>query len=451
MGNTLRVAIVGGGSAGTLTAYRLWKEFGDDIAITLYERQQHVGGRAWDIHFAGERIEVGGSILHSSGKHVMELMELTGCREGVSGLSIDGKDETYGFWTKDGFPVFCHTSLPSMALSILKHVGPHSALKVTIEAISMAEKWEGVYAFQEAGQKFERPDDMLQALALWEPTQVSLGKFMEERYVNRAMAEDIVEAITHNMYNQGLEMNAFAGLVGLAGAGLAGGYLYCIDGGNWTVFAKTLEHIGADVRLNTAVERVDSVAGEDGRPSFTVRAAGGLDEAYDAVVLAAPLALGDYEVSVMGEALDVPVHPYQEVNTTLVAGDINPGYFGYKARGRVPSTAYTAESAGAPFKSVGVTGFSPDYGKRIYKIFSADHKMTESELGRIFLRISDVRTFVWRGAYPVLTPGIEHVPFTLAPGLFYACAFETAAGSVEVEGVGGVNTALLAIDYLKSL
>ena len=113
-----RVAIVGGGSAGTTAAYRLWKEYGDRADITLYEREEHVGGRAWDITFAGTRIEVGGTILHSSGKHVMELMAFTGSVEGESGLSIDGKDETYGFWTDKGFPVLCHTSLASMAAGI---------------------------------------------------------------------------------------------------------------------------------------------------------------------------------------------------------------------------------------------------------------------------------------------------------------------------------------------
>ena len=101
--------------------------------------------------------------------------------------------------------------------------------------------------------------------------------------------------------------------------------------------------------------------------------------------------------------------------------------------------------------SIGVTGFSPNYGKRIYKIFSAEHKMTDAELGRIFERISDVRRFTWPGAYPVLTPGIEHVPFVLAPGLYYGCAFETAAGSIEVEAVGGTNAAGLAADFLHSL
>ena len=445
------IAIIGAGSAGTTAAYKLWREFGDSLDITVYERQQHAGGRAWDIHFAGSRIEVGGTLLHSSGRHIMELMDFTGAREGESGLSIDGKDETYGFWTSKGFPVFTHTTLVSMALGIVKHVGPYAALKVTGEATEMAAKWEGVYELQNAGKRFRHPDDLLRALGLFDPTQISLGEFLDQRYVGKRMAEDIVEAITHNMYNQGLEMNAFAGLVGLAGAGLAGGYLFAVEGGNWTVFQKTLEGIGAQVRYGVGARRVEMSVAETGAPLFQVEADDGSSAAYDAVLVAAPFALSGLEVVSGDGPLDIPVHPYQRVECAFVAGDINPGYFRGKTGGRVPSTAYTATSAGAPFMSIGVTGFSPDYGKRIYKIFSAEHVMSDAEIARIFERISDVRRFTWPGAYPVLKPGIQHVPFELAPGLYYGCAFETAAGSIEVEAVGGTNAAGLAADYLRSM
>lgn len=447
------VAIVGAGSAGVMAAYKLWRQFGDDVRIVVYERESHAGGRARDIRFAGARIEVGGTLLHSSGLHIMELMDFTGAETGESGLSIDGKDETYGFWTSEGFPVLTHTSLVSMAAGIVRHVGPHAALAVTHEASAMAEKWGGVYGLQDGGRRFAHPDDLLRALGLYEPSRISLGEFLDRRHVGRRMSEDIVEAITHNMYNQGLEMNAFAGLVGLAGAGLAGGYLFSVDGGNWTVFQKTLEGIGADVRYGVGVRRVEGLAGPDaGAPTFRVEADDGAGEAFDAVILAAPPALGGYELSFDGEPVALPVHPYQRVECTFVVGDVNAAYFkGRKAAGRVPSTTFTASSAGAPFMSIGVTGFSPDYGKRIYKIFSADHVMTEAELSRIFERVSDVRRFTWPGAYPVLTPGIGHAPFALARGLFYANAFETAAGSIEVEAVGGANVAGLTADYLGAL
>jgi protoporphyrinogen oxidase len=453
-----RVAIVGAGAAGTMAAYRLWQKLGDAVDLTVYERMEHVGGRAWDLRFAGTRIEVGGTLLHSSGKYTMELMGLTGSKEGTSGLSVDGKDETYAFWTDKGFAVRTRTSLVSMALGILRYVGIGSARRVVSSATGMAAKWEHVYEHLGNGEVFATPQDMLKALGLYEATQVSLEEHLDALRVNARMTHDIVEAILHNMYNQGAEINALAGLVGLAGAGLAGGYLFAIEEGNWTVYDKTLQKIGADVHTGTQVTRIESSqGGEEGGTAdgeqarrFTVHTAEGGVESFDAVVLGAPLALADLALTVDGQALDARAYPYQEVQTTLVAGTLDPAFFGMSPAEKLPSTVFTADSAGAPFKSIGVTGISPVHDSRIYKLFSAEHEMTEEELARIFSTIHDVRRFVWRGAYPVISPGIDHLPFELAPGLFYACAFETAAGAIEVESVGGYNTAELAARYVAS-
>ncbi|MDR2586871.1 MAG: FAD-dependent oxidoreductase [Coriobacteriales bacterium] len=476
----MRVAVVGAGAAGSAAAYRLWQKLGHAVSITVYERKEHVGGRAWDLQFAGTRIEVGGTLLHSSGRYTMELMEFTGSQAGGSGLSIDGKNETYAFWTGKGFVVTTRTSLQSMAANILRYVGLGSARRVVSSATGMASKWERVYDLLGSGQTFTTPQALLEELGLREATQLSLASYLGKLGANRRMTHDIVEPIIHNMYNQGAEIGALAGLVGLAGAGLAGGYLFAIEDGNWTIYDKTLAKIGADLRLNTQVTAIEMLSGSSAhgegdlngdelggagetregadaaggvgaggaRTCCAVTTADGASEYYDAVILAAPLALADLELRANGAPLDATVYPYQEVQTTLVVGTLNPAFFGADPRKRLPSTVFTADSAGAPFKSIGVTGHSPTYDSRIYKIFSADHEMTDEELGRIFSTIHDVHRFVWRGAYPVISPDIDHLPFELAPGLFYACAFETAAGAIEVESVAGYNTANLLAQYL---
>jgi prenylcysteine oxidase/farnesylcysteine lyase len=431
-----------------MAAYRLWQKLEQEVSITVYERKEHVGGRAWDLQFAGTRIEVGGTLLHSSGKYTMELMQFTESKAGSSGLSVDGKDETYAFWTNKGFVVNTHASLKSMAVNILKHVGIGSARKVASNAMGMATKWENIYKLLDDGQTFTTPQELLKALNLYESTQLSLADYLGKLGANRRMTYDIVEPIIHNMYNQGAEIGALAGLVGLAGAGLAGGYLFAIEDGNWTIYNKALAKIGADLRTDTQVTLIEKLSGSDARTRFAVTTADGNTEYYDAVILAAPLALADLELRSDGTPLNATVYPYQEVQTTLVVGTLNPAFFGVDPKKRLPSTVFTADSAGAPFKSIGVTGHSPTYNSRIYKIFSASHEMTDEELGHIFSTIHDVYRFAWRGAYPVISPDIDHLPFELAPGLFYACAFETAAGAIEVESVGGYNTAELAARYL---
>jgi prenylcysteine oxidase/farnesylcysteine lyase len=450
-----KVAVIGGGAAGSGAAFQLHKRFGSEAAITVFERNEHVGGRAWDTTFAGCHMEVGGVLFHSTGKLTMEMMEFTGSREGVPSLSIDGKDETYAFWTDRGFPIVCHTSLLSMAVNILKHVGIPSALRVTNNAVRMARQYEGVYAQLREHAPFLTPDELFGALGLLEPTRVSTAEYFKQIRVNDRMAHDVVEAITHNMYNQGAEMNALASLVGLAGAGLAGGYLFVIEGGNWTLYDKMLKKAGIELRANTAVARVAATdAGTAGTAGtglpyrYELTDSSGHTEGFDAVILAAPPALADLTVELDGAPLALAAHPYQEVQTTLVAGELRPEYFGRQPGSRMPSTIFTAASAPAPFKSIGTTGYSPNYNSRIYKIFSASHVMSPAELDAIFSVIHDTHVQVWRGAYPVLTPGIEHLPFELNPGLYYACALETVAGSIEVETVGGTNAARLCAEYL---
>ncbi|MDR2105910.1 MAG: FAD-dependent oxidoreductase [Coriobacteriales bacterium] len=474
-----KVAVIGGGGAGSGAAFQLYKRFGSEAAITVFERKGHVGGRAWDTTFAGCHMEVGGVLHHSTGKLTREMMEFTGSQEGVPSLSIDGKGETYAFWTDKGFPIICHTSLLSMAFNILKHVGIPSALRVTNNAVQMARQYEGVYAQLGEHAPFLTPDELFETLGLLEPTRVSTAEYFKQIRVNDRMAHDVVEAITHNMYNQGVEMNALASLVGLAGAGLAGGYLFVIEGGNWTLYDKMLKKAGIELRANTTVTRVTitSAAGAKaaeangttaGAPGSTAATAGAADgmastglpyryeitdgnghtEGFDAVILAAPPALANLTVVLDGAPFTLIAHPYQEVQTTLVVGELRPEYFGRKPGSPMPSTIFTAASAPAPFKSIGTTGYSPNYNSRIYKIFSASHVMSSAELDAIFSVIHDTHVQAWRGAYPVLTPGIEHLPFELNPGLYYACAMETIAGSIEVETVGGANAANLCADYL---
>lgn len=457
MSKKTKVAVIGAGSAGTFSAFEIYKKLRQSTDITVYERAPHAGGRAHEVTFAGTHIEIGGTLLHSSGKHTNELMAFTDAQEGVPGVSVDGDAETYAFWTNKGFPVFTKTSLLSMAFNILKYVGIPSALRVTTSAQSLTKNWESIYDLQRNERMFTTTDELLETTGLQAVTKVSLGQYLKDLKVNGRMAHDVVEAIVHNMYNQGLELNAFAGLVGLAGAGLAGGYLFAIDGGNWSLFEKALQKMAIMYRPDTRVSSIaitTGTASNEGAPalrSFTVTTDDGQSETYDAVVIATPFALSGIEVIQDGEPLPIAHHPYQQVHTTLVVGKLNPAYFGVRDEKDLPSTIFTADSAGAPFQSIGVTGYSPEYDSRIYKIFSAEHPMTSDELSTIFADVDDILDFIWEGAYPVLTPGIEHVPFEIQPGLYYACAFETAAGSIEVEAVGGVNAGKLASRYLAGL
>jgi protoporphyrinogen oxidase len=455
------IAIIGGGAAGVGAAYQLHKRLAAEARITLFEKLPHVGGRSWDVDFAGVQIEVGGVVFHSTGKITTELMQFVGAEEVRPELSTDGKDKIYAFWNKSGFAITCHTTLASMALNILQYVGPFSAWRVTNNAIQMAKKYESIYDLLIPGKPFATPDSLFDGLGLGALSKISTEEYFKQIKVNDRMTDDVVVPINNGMYNQGKEMNALAALIGLAGAGLAGGYLFVVAGGNWKLYDQVCKKIGTDIQLNSQVTQINipEQTSDDEPAQYTVSTANGQLDKFDAVILAVPPVLADIEFTGANPQTKIVEHPYQKVVTTLVVGDLSPQYFNHQNRGKMPSTILTADSARgngryapsnrAPFKSVGITGYSPVYDSRIYKIFSGDYEVPQSELDEIFTRVLDVHTHIWRGAYPVLTPGIAHLPFELNPGLYFANALETVAGSLEVETVGGTNAANLAANYLQ--
>jgi hypothetical protein len=490
-----KIAIIGGGAAGTGAAWQLYKRLvqknnafiandgRDNTSITLYERNSRVGGRAQGLTFAGCNIEVGGVLFHSSGKLTSEMMQFTGCKKGAPPFAINEKTDCCAFFTSAGFPVNARTSMASMASGIVKHVGIASSLRAASAASKIAKQYEEIYdqLIWRERDPFKTPDELFDALGLLEPTRISCEQYLLNNSINERMAYDIVEPMARSTYNQGREINALASLVGLAGAGLAkgnaelagaaapkkkmlfqslinnnlfsglsNGSLFVIDGGNWTLYDKVLRLSDVDVRTLTKVDKITIFSTPESKHpyNFRVLSRDGIVTEYDAVILAAPLALADIQIDLDGRPFVLPIHPYLEVQSTLVAGELNPEFFKQAAGTPMPNTIFVASSANSPFNHISSVGISPNYNCRIYKIFSANRSLTEEELTNIFNKVHEIQTHVWRGAYPVLTPGIRHLPFQIIPGLYFANALETMVSLLELETISGTNAANLCANYL---
>jgi prenylcysteine oxidase/farnesylcysteine lyase len=169
---------------------------------------------------------------------------------------------------------------------------------------------------------------------------------------------------------------------------------------------------------------------------------------FDAVVVAAPLELADLKVAGARRLYRPSARQYQEVHVTLVAGRPSPAYFGLGPQQRMPTQVFASNSTKTPFCSMGVTGTS-ELGP-LWKVFTAARPLSDETLKRMFSEVNAVTRFVWKGAYPVLTPETEGTPFLLAPGLYYANGFESAASTVELAAVAGYNVAGLALNQLRA-
>ncbi|MDR2538361.1 MAG: FAD-dependent oxidoreductase, partial [Bifidobacteriaceae bacterium] len=330
----------------------------------------------------------------------------------------------------------------SFASNLIKSYGPFSTWNFRSNAVNAVNRWKRVYELTQQ-RDFNNPFDLIQSLKLETETETSLIELFRKHHVSDKLTENFCGAIIQNMYLQNQTINAFAGEVGLAGAGLVGGHLFGIRGGNGNMFGQVLAKIAAagkaKVHYNTAVTAVadTSVVLKDGSKVE-----------FDAVVIATPLELAGIKILVGNSQLKLQEREYKPVHVTLVAGELDLNYF-HSNSSTPPASVFVKANQGLAYKSIGHTGFTTD-GTKIYKFFS-DQPLPEPLLDQLFSKRIDQTEHHWNGAYPVLKPKNLWPDYQLAPKVFYCNGLETAAASLETNAVSAFNVANLCKVRLTAL
>jgi protoporphyrinogen oxidase len=353
------IAIIGSGSAGALAAWRLRQVLGGEARIAVFEREPQVGGRARHIQFAGELGELGGTLIHTDNRRLVELARDVAVELAERRVSVPAGDGSLLLW--DGRAAVFKAPMDGvrLPLALIRRYGPLNLLKLRKLAVAAKSAWNSVYALQDAGRVFERPDDLIAAAGLEPYVKTSLAELAGQHGVKGQLIDQFATGVLRDMYNQTAAVIALAGLVGLAGAGLAGGKLVAAPQGNSTLLAKALAKAGAEVRLGS---RVDGIGRRDGKP--TVSTPDGESKAFDAVIVAAPLELAGIAVTGPDGPVKTDVgRRFQDVHTTVVAGAVRPSFFG---AGAVPGDVLTTDSPAAEFKAFGQTGHSRALGVPIW-------------------------------------------------------------------------------------
>ncbi|MDR2373396.1 MAG: FAD-dependent oxidoreductase [Bifidobacteriaceae bacterium] len=435
------VAIIGSGSAGTLAAWRLRQLLGPEAGIVVFEREPAVGGRAHHIQFAGEQIELGGTLIHTDNRRLIDLAAAVGVELTERRTGPPAGDGSLLLW--DGREAVFQAPLDGLRLplALIRQYGPFNLLKLRTLAKQAKAAWNSVYGLQDQGSVFETPQALIAAAGLAPYIQESLAELAKGRGIRGHLIDHFATGVLRDMYNQTSDVIALAGLVGLAGAGLAGGKLVAAPSGNSALLAAALERSGAELLLGSRVDGIvpDAVKVSVSGPGLTPRS-------FDAAVIAAPLELAGIAV----EGPDGPVttdvgRRFQEVHVTVVAGEVNPAFFGLRA---VPGDILTTDSPQAQFKAFGQTGHSRSLGVPIWKFFSAE-PVGEELLERVFVEVKAVHRHLWQ-AYPVLEPAPELLAFRLAPGVYQVNGFESVVSTLETEGAVGWSVADLVARDLRA-
>ncbi|MDR0848511.1 MAG: FAD-dependent oxidoreductase [Propionibacteriaceae bacterium] len=441
------IGVVGTGSAGTLAAWRLRALLGPEAAIDVFESEPRVGGRARHIEFAGERVELGGTLIHSDNRRLIDLAETLGvplrpADDDSPSKELDPVEDVLAIWDGNRFRLKAPTSGLGLPLALIRRYGPFNLLKLRALAKKAKAAWNSVYALQDAGRVFETPDDLLTATGLDEFVGVSLAQSLKSHGIGPKLADEFSTAVLRNMYNQSADIVALAGLVGLAGAGLAGGHLVAVAAGNSTLLEAALEQAKVNLHVNTRVAAVEATEGQ----GAILTTGDGVEHHVDAVIIAAPIELSGIVLTTANGPIPVPSQPYQDVYTTVVAGTVDHSFFHLT---RPPSTVLTVDEPGIGFRSLGLTapGYSRSLGAGLWKFFSGS-ELSDDFLARVFSEVKATYRHLWK-AYPVLTPAPELLPFRLAEGLYQVNGFESVVSTLETEATIGWSVADLVVRDLS--
>ncbi|CAN8251718.1 unnamed protein product [Cochlearia groenlandica] len=443
------VCIVGSGIGGSSVAHFL-RNYSvttglNRARILMFERHEIVGGRMRTVEFAGDIFEAGGSILHPKNYHARDFVErfnLTirspspieeSCAIGI----WDGKRflfKTFGSSIKFPF-VDTIVSWVNDLYIFVRYGFPLLRMSSFIE--NTVDNFMKYYESLESRPIFDNVEGMLKWSGLYNLTKLTLQEKLSEAKLSPLLVNELVTVITRINYGQSVLISGLAGAVSLAGSGRG---LWSVEGGNWQMAAKLINHSDVTLHLNEKIESI-SFLGD----YYELNSTKGNSFKCDVAVVATPLDEIDIQFS---PSILIPKRELQHTHATFVRGLLNPGYFGMKSVSDVPALVGTVEDPLIPFSSISILRKYSETDVA-YKIFTRQ-SASDSLLDELFSARTDTVRIDW-GAYPKYHAPEVFAPFILDDHhLYYVNAFENAASTMETSAVAGENMARLIISRFKT-
>ncbi|EGG21184.1 hypothetical protein DFA_01059 [Cavenderia fasciculata] len=436
-----QIGIIGSGIGGASCAYYLKRALGEKVDITVFEKENIVGGRAHVVHVDDEPVEIGGSIIHPLNENMNRL---------VHQLDL----QTYHPESNSSYAIFNGKEIIFKENEYLSIIDKFKLLynyrlapiKFQVQRDKIVQQFLTSYGFIEP---FETIQEFFDRILLPNITKVTAKQFMvDESGIGKEFIEDILSAAIRVNYNQEYDkIAAFAAFIALVGAE---SNLYAVKGGNYLVAKGCLEKSKSKV-IHSMVKSVTKI--QDGEHQYKVKTSDQKEYDFDIVIIATPLELSKVDIIGVDGIDSIPKRQFKTVHTYLIAAkSLNPTYFGLPADSVPPEHILTSHNTSIPFyvASRNPRGMLKD-GKILFKIFS--HLDLDDKLfSQVFI---DHKTHVqknWK-AYPVLSPENSFPPIKLdeSGGLYYINGFEHAVSTMETETIASKNVAKLITKSLITI
>ncbi|CAJ0766250.1 9649_t:CDS:2, partial [Entrophospora sp. SA101] len=429
------IAIIGAG--GSSASYWLKETFNNSNSsslkfnTTIYEKSSIIGGRAKVVEFEsvnGEKfnIELGGSLFIDRNYHIINASKQFGLE--LIYYGEETPNARNGMWNGEKF-VFEQSTSYYWDVMIMTWKYGLAPIKVNNLIQATVNKFLNIYYLV---NPFTSIDSAIETLDLSD-----LVKFTGEYYfseiqkINQNYLYDIVEPVVRVNYAQNLnEIHAMGVYIGSASIGAKK-----IKGGNYQLFEKFAEYSEANIKLNSKVIKITKRLSDTSLRYLVQTEDGNVDE-YDGIILATPIEVSGIIFENISKMQEIKEIPYVTLHVTLVAGNLNPNYFGKTSFDDLPLQIVTTNSPKVEFLSL-TTERILSNGETVNKIFTLDY-LSDEILSRIYLNTSWNYRKIWK-SYPKLLPNQTFPPLEIDDNFFYINSFEPFISTMETETVSSKN------------
>lgn len=428
----LKIAIIGAGIGGASLAHFLPEKI-ENVNITLYEKEKEAGGR--DDHFTlspSKTIEMGASFFIDVNKYIKQLGNIYNCSYG------EGEEkEIMGIWDTNSF---LYQTSRNKYITLLKMIWRYklSPFFFFKENSKFVNNFLEIYN----DHSFRNYSHFFSIINLPPLVNLTIEEFLIKEGYNTDFIKEFISGICSGIYNQdSKELNAFAGMIALAGAN---NKAFSFKEGNRKCIQKIINSNKKTKFQNNM--HVQSINKEN--ETYVLKIKNQINgeiqiEKYDIVILAAPIHTLNIEFLKVDHLKKVP---YTKTIVYLVAGKINCKYFDKTTENNdCPQILLNINIKQSPIS---------DYSRKCQDCYDLVHEKTDiikiqatkelqdADFKKIFLnekyQILDFK--IW-DAYPYLYPLKEEdfPEIILDKGLYYVNGMEYLASCMEMEIISAKN------------
>ncbi|KAA1088439.1 hypothetical protein PGT21_006967 [Puccinia graminis f. sp. tritici] len=472
----LKVAIIGGGPAGTSAGFFL-SQFanasGNPVEIEIFERSDYLGGRSNIIYPFDSSdypsVEAGASIFVSANKHLHQAVRQFNLS--LETFHTDGSSENYAIW--DGTE-FAFESSRSSWWDTIKLFWRYGRAPLQLSALSKRnlDQFQAIYSkdFVALG-----PFEELQQWALatgFDHLLSTTGSdyLINEEGINVQAVNELVAIMARTNYGQDIcVIHGLGAMVSMAGSDGRS-----VQGGNRQIFQQFAKQSRAKLNFNHQITAISELEVSDqGRSQYVLsyhhhphqqlssRRTTGDSEPFDAVILAAPYDQAAVTVLTSEAPVQVPHQPFVHLhvsfvvtNATAPSGELfdrPPDQFMARSIYSTMMRNVIGKGKRPLFNSLNyLKNLGPKEGvigdMYIVKIFS-EAPLPTNTLAKLFgseQNLLWIKRIKW-DAYPILAPLVppsKYPPTKLGNKLYYVNGFENLISTMETQTLASWNIAM---------